>query len=147
MSENRFRLRFPFWLDLNKPDEAALADTIALLKEERTFVKTVRDGIRLVVDLRAGRLDVLFELFPWAKEVLQTPVATNDDDLRGQFADLKRLIMEQGGIARPQPPPGTHQFELPTFDEEDDGETVVIRRDTSTDAGMNFLNSLSALQE
>lgn len=66
----RFRLRFTFWLDLNKPDENAIAELIATLKEKNLFVKTVRDGIRLICDLRAGQLDTLFELFPWVQEAL-----------------------------------------------------------------------------
>ena len=67
MAKKSFRLRFTFWLDMHKSDEAAIAETIADLKSQRSFVSTIRDGIRLICDLRAGRLDVLFELFPWVR--------------------------------------------------------------------------------
>ena len=48
MTKERFRLQFKFWLDVNKPDEYALAEIIAELKENKTFSKAIRDGIRLV---------------------------------------------------------------------------------------------------
>ena len=59
------RLRYVFWLNLNKLDEHALAEKIGELKARRTFSRTIRDGIRLICDLRQGRTDVLAELFPW----------------------------------------------------------------------------------
>jgi hypothetical protein len=68
----RFRLRFTFWLDMLKEGELAVAEAIQKLKVDRLFAETVRDGIRLVCDLRDGKLDVLFELFPWVRaEFLQ----------------------------------------------------------------------------
>ena len=59
-----FRMRFNFWLDMSKQDEFELADTIDILKEKRSFTAVVRDGIRLIVDLKRGKTDVLRELFP-----------------------------------------------------------------------------------
>lgn len=67
MTQKSHRLMFRFWLDLFKPEEEAIADTIELLKNERSFSKTIRDGIKLITNLREGKLDVLFELFPWVK--------------------------------------------------------------------------------
>jgi len=67
MSSKRFRLRFTFWLDVNKSDEAKIAETVEDLKQDRLFAHTVRNGIRLITSLRDGNLDVLFELFPWVK--------------------------------------------------------------------------------
>jgi len=51
MAADRFRLQYKFWLDMNKPDEEALAEVIDELKQDRTYTRVVRDGIRLVVDL------------------------------------------------------------------------------------------------
>lgn len=59
-----FRKRFMFWLDLNKRDEQDLAEQIDELKEQRGFAKAIRDGLRLLIDLRRGNVDVLLELFP-----------------------------------------------------------------------------------
>lgn len=96
-TQKRFRLRFPFWLDLNKPDEAEVADAIAILKEQRSFSKTIRDGIRLICDLRAGQVDVLFELFPWVKETLtQTISAAPTTALERQLERLESMLKEQG---------------------------------------------------
>ena len=58
---------FRFWLDVFKPQESELVDTIESLKNNRSFTQTIRDGIRLICDLREGKLDVLFELFPWVR--------------------------------------------------------------------------------
>ncbi|MGB7340845.1 MAG: hypothetical protein WBC91_18250, partial [Phototrophicaceae bacterium] len=61
------RIGFKFWLNLRKEDEAAIADQVEMLKNERSFTQTIRDGIRLICDLKNGKLDVLFELFPWVR--------------------------------------------------------------------------------
>ena len=96
---NRFRLRFTFWLDMHKPDEAELADIIDTLKQNRSFAATIRDGIRLVADLRAGRTEVLFELFPWVKDTLQTmPAAPAEQGLQQQIARLEALLLAQGNV-------------------------------------------------
>lgn len=78
VQNERFRQQYVFWLDMNKSDEAALADKIAKLKTCRQFAKTIRDGIRLIEDLRAGRLEVLFALFPDVSEHLQSPLYANE---------------------------------------------------------------------
>ncbi|MEO8613066.1 MAG: hypothetical protein ABI690_34555 [Chloroflexota bacterium] len=101
MATNRFRLRFPFWLDMKKPEEAILADQIEILKNQRSFAPTVRDGIRLIVDLRAGQLVVLFELFPWIAEALEPPAQPHNSDLERQIADLKQIILQQGSMGVP----------------------------------------------
>src|SRR5258705_6764678 len=97
MSGQRFRLKFMFWLDVSKPDEFALSEQIEELKQRRSYVKTIRDGIRLICDLRAGHSDVLFELFPWIRSELMSPTLTvNDSQLQYEIAQLKQLILEQG---------------------------------------------------
>lgn len=81
-----YRLMFRFWLDLEKEEEAKIADTIELLKNQRLFSSTIRNGIRLINDLRKGKLDVLFELFPWVQaefmhyitELQATPTETEE---------------------------------------------------------------------
>lgn len=95
---NRFRLRFTFWLDLHKADEAALAEQIDGLKRSRTFASAIRDGIRLICDLRAGRTDVLFALFPWVRDGLQPAPASTDERLHAQIARLEALLIAQGNV-------------------------------------------------
>ncbi len=90
---SRFRLRFTFWLDLNKPDENLIAEMIDDLKIGKLFAKTIRDGIRLIYDLRAGRLDTLFELFPWVQEALTKPTAITDVSTgAGQLEEIKSIL-------------------------------------------------------
>lgn len=66
--DTRVRAQFKFWLDVMKDDELELGMELVLLKSRRKFASTVRDAMRLIVDLRAGRVDVLLELFPWVKD-------------------------------------------------------------------------------
>jgi|GEM_PF-2932629 len=67
MPTSSHRLRFNFWLNRDKPEEELIADKIEQLKRERSFTSVIRDGIRLICDLREGNLDVLFDFFPWVK--------------------------------------------------------------------------------
>ena len=59
------RIRFNFWLNMDKDEEEKIADQIEILKNQRQFTATIRDGIQLIMSLRNGNLDVLFDLFPW----------------------------------------------------------------------------------
>jgi hypothetical protein len=71
----RFREQQQFWLDLNKPEDAALSKKIAQLKANREFSSTVRQGITLVMALREGDLTLLDEMFPQAvDEIFQSGV-------------------------------------------------------------------------
>ena len=99
MAQKSFRMKFMFWLDVTKEDEDELIGQIELLKQKRLFAKTVRDGIRLICDLRAGRTDVLFELFPWVKDALQPmPAAPVEQGLQAQIARLEALLLVQGNV-------------------------------------------------
>lgn len=120
MPQNRYRLRFVFWLDMLRPDELKLADKIELLKNERLFAKTIRDGIRLVVDLREGRVDVLRELFPW---VLEQQVTAN----------------QNGG------PQAMNVPQIAAPPDDDDEFDLVVTRDTTTESAATFLSTLDRL--
>ena len=75
------RWRVTFWLDDEKESDWAVGQSIRALKLERKFVGTVRDGIRLIVDLRAGRTDTLFSMFPWLLDTLKpTPAPPSPTD-------------------------------------------------------------------
>jgi len=135
----RFRLRFTFWLDLQKADEAALAETVEILKQNRSFVATIRDGIRLICDLRAGQTAVLFELFPWVREAVQ-PVATTDQRLQEQIARLETLLLAQGNVPISSGAPRRHS--APSTE-----PTVVITGSSKADARTvadNFLKSFAS---
>lgn len=58
------RIRIEIRISESKPDDMALLNIINDLKSIRALSQVLRDGIWLMVDLRAGRTDVLFNLFP-----------------------------------------------------------------------------------
>lgn len=100
MTQERKRIQFKFWLDIVKNDEYALAEQAMHLKNKRGFSRTIRDGLRLILDLRAGQVDVLFELFPWVKEKVEQPTnAAPTTGLERQLERLESILKEQGGIA------------------------------------------------
>jgi hypothetical protein len=68
--DKRLRVTYRFWLDAMKDAELELGQEILLLKKRRKFQTTVKDALRLVIDLRAGRVDVLLQLFPWVRDVI-----------------------------------------------------------------------------
>jgi len=57
-------IRIEIRINNSKPDDLALLHIINDLKAIRALSQTIRDGIWLMVDLRAGRTTVLFNLFP-----------------------------------------------------------------------------------
>jgi hypothetical protein len=97
-SANRYRVMHKFWLDLKKENEDWLDEQINLLKRSRKFTLVLRDALRLILDLRAGRLDVLFELFPWVKENMEQSPSTTTD-LERQLERLEVMLKEQGSIS------------------------------------------------
>src|SRR5687768_1306068 len=58
------RHRFMFWLNGNDYEHRQLIQLCWSLQENREFAPTIRNGLRLIEDLRAGNLEVLTELFP-----------------------------------------------------------------------------------
>ena len=66
-----YRMMFRFWMDAGKDDESIIADYCEEQKSKRSFTSTMRDALRLIMDLRQQRLDVLFELFPFVNAWLE----------------------------------------------------------------------------
>lgn len=151
-SATPFRLQFAFWLNMSKPGEEAIADTIETLKQQRTFARTIRDGIRLICDLRAGKLDVLFELFPWVRaefleymQSLQPTKSAADTALQAQLARLESLLLagniESGGGPKP-----LNVAKVPGPIVDDDMPELEIKKAKSTgNASENFLKSAFAV--
>lgn len=100
MAASRFRLQFKFWLNVKKSDEYELAGLIEELKQAGSFTKAVRDGLRLVVDLWQGRVEVLLALFPWVEEYFFQQFSERqsvpDQAIVEQLAKLEQLLVEQG---------------------------------------------------
>jgi hypothetical protein len=72
--DGRARAQFRFWLDVMKDSELELGFEIVLMKKRRKFQETVKDALRLMIDLRAGRIDVLLQLFPWVKDAISQEI-------------------------------------------------------------------------
>lgn len=142
-SDNRFRLRYTFWLDHNNRDALAVADTIEALKNERSFTSVVRDGIMLVSELRQGKTDLLLKLFPWIQDALAPAPAGDtggDDILRRIERRLDALELPAGnGYLMSPSPKRSASSDKPEPE-------IVITKSTSTDAAANFLASLQGLQ-
>jgi hypothetical protein len=68
--DERLRVQYRFWLDAMKDAELELGMEIATMKKRRKFQTTVKDALRLILDLRAGRVDVLLELFPFVRDAM-----------------------------------------------------------------------------
>jgi len=156
------RFKFQFWLDANKDDELLLMEEIDHLKSQRSFTKTIRDGIRLIVDLKRGNYDVLFELFPHTRDRFSASSSGGGegDDIKALHAKLDQLAQIQLQSSTPQgllmaakesnaggpKPLGGLKPIAPPSPDDDDSDLLDITKDTSTDAGMNFLRSAFALQ-
>lgn len=118
--KSRYRVMHKFWLDITKPDEDWLDEQIHELKRSRRFTTVIRDALRLIVDLRAGRLDVLFELFPWVQaeflkylESIQPPKPEPEFQLQQQLERLERLMLERGYVPEQGGRPLLARPELP----------------------------------
>jgi hypothetical protein len=152
-----YRLMYKFWLDMMKPEEEALADMIEKMKSARSYASAVRDGLRLINDLRQGNVTVLLELFPFVKTALAS--GGNDDNGGISKADLERLealikesqlqpiappLAASGGL---KPLGGLKPIAPPAYDE-DEGMSLVVSKAEGggDDATQNFLKSMMALQ-
>ncbi len=144
-TENRVREKFSFLLNLRNELDFNLADEIHELKKHRQFTATIRDGIRLVVDLRRGRVDVLLELFPWVSDHFAPPSAS------AEFEQMMRRLIEQGSPKQPlliadDDTPVNGLRPLIAASALGDDEIVLDIRDVQGgDSTQNFLNSVMGI--
>ena len=99
-----YRMMFRYWLDATKDEELALADFCEGLKQTRSFSSTIRQALTLIRDLRAGRLDSLFAMFPWilgwleeraeaiAEAKLRADNSGYPDQFEGYLERIERLL-------------------------------------------------------
>jgi hypothetical protein len=147
------RFQFKFWLDANKDDELLLAEEIDLLKRQRTYTSTIRDGIRLISDLRAGRLDVLFELFPWVRaeflDHIQPTQSPAEIEMQHRLERMESLLLAQGNTPISGQGVGKSLLKglaAPPIDNEDDTDLLVVKKSTVNSA-QNFLDAVMNLQQ
>jgi len=102
----RYRLRYTFWLNHLNQDELTVADTIERLKNERSFATVVRDGIMIVSELRAGRIDLLLKLFPWVADAIKAatplpPAPPDSGDMERKIASAVQTGIQQALLELP----------------------------------------------
>lgn len=118
----RYRVQYKFWLDQNKDTDLELCDYCEMLKNQRSFAASIRDGLRLIRDLRNHKLGVLFELFPWVNDWLENrahAIANGNTDikaLRQQIEQLERALIHERMAPTRQHIPDDMPDTLPEFE-------------------------------
>ena len=160
MSKSDYRIRFEFWLNMDKPEEENIADLIERLKNKRLFSRAIRDGLRLFWDLYQGKTDVLFELFPHLEARLAVQGAKVQEDNTAVLSQLERLETlllhppseqaetdrNNGGLAALAIAP----VPVPVFDEEEEDDDLLVVTQASSkgmSATQTFVNSMLQLGE
>lgn len=119
-----------FWLDMQKHDERWLRQQITILKYERQYSRAVRDGLRLFLDLRQGRLEVLMELFPFVQERM-------DNMIKDRIIQVQADMIRSFTVAAPAAQPALRPVTAP----DDDGPLVVTKAKSDGKSALNFLDS------
>ena len=154
-----------FQLNVNKEGELWLHEWIERLTKSRKFSQYVRDGLRLMIDLSAGNLDVLIELFPWVSERLTAvqpiaPAPVDNTDILRELQDLRQIVLERSIPDTSNDYPqmqkaapkltgkqlAAPQFALPVFDDDSELPTIITKGSTSVDSSLNFITALQHMQ-
>src|SRR3990167_11531903 len=136
------RMQQVFWLNVSDHSQQWLQKQIKALKQERQYSRAVRDGLRLFLDLRDGNLDVLFELFPFVKERIDTLVMARiieyqQDMIRSFTSPQPAKVTPIGqGALKPVTPPAP---------DDDDTLLTVTKAQSDGKSGENFLKSAFSL--
>ena len=148
--DKRWRGQFKFWLNANDVGEKALGDSLVMLKSNRQFAPTIRNALRLFLDLKAGNTEVLCELFPGIVTAISQPALVPSDEFNAIIAKIDALggrlehvtAAAHTGNAKALTVPN---FTLPNFDV-DDLDTLIIAPDnTKSSSAQNFIDGLLRL--
>lgn len=156
------RKRYNFWLDDKRADDWPVNDLITKLKAAGQFTRAIREGLRLWVDLRANRTDVLYELFPHMKPQVSGGGAGGDGSDTARIAAMLELFMaeqkQKNGYvmqsALPAPVQGTGNLKglkaiaAPTF--EDDDLPMIVTSEKKVDGlqiAKNLVGSVLGLRD
>lgn len=138
-----------FQLRLDHPVDTHVAEILDFARTQRREVTLIREAVMLYWALENGNLEALFDKFPQYRAQLKPDTA----DLVEQF---RQLLQQQGRVEKSETAPVlagpkplvAPKLSLPRLeDDDDDQDTIVLKRSTSTDASMNFLNSMLGLQQ
>ena len=93
--DTRLRCQFRFWVNANDPDDYSLGELLASLKRDRKFTSTIKAGVKLITDLRSGRVDSLVAMFPWIVEAFKPTPGDEYERLLREFAEFKAETRQQ----------------------------------------------------
>lgn len=142
---NKYRKQLRFWLDMGKPEELALYETIEGLKGRGQYTAAVRDGIALVVAMQAvetslrsgdvppsGALRKLEAEYPHTLSYIRELHHSAElERLRAELAELRGSV-HTSGIAPPVYKPRTSTSDLKV-------SAVVLNKG---EASRNFMNAM-----
>ena len=118
VQRRRIREKVLFHLDVSRDEDLLVAEEIDALKRRRRFLPSFKEAIMLYQDLKAGRVGLLRELFPWVFDAIASHLdAERDaraDAIQAQLERLEALLLEQGSQPAPAPP-GPQLLEAPQF--------------------------------
>ena len=136
-----------FQLRLDHPLDIHVAQVLQHARARRREVTIIREGIALWWALENGDLEYLFEKFPQYRAHFKPDTGELIDQFRQMLLQQGRAGGESAvsTVSSPRTLPAP-KFALPVLDEDDDQDTLVIKRDTSTTAGDNFLKSILSIQ-
>lgn len=156
LRQKSYRMMFRYWLDAAKDDELALADYCEDLKQTRSFTSTIRQALTLVRDLREGRLDSLFAMFPWilgwleerAEAIAEAKLRANGsqiDELGSKLEHIERLL-----IGRETPVQfgyGEHLKRLPAGQDDDFSIEIKEAAGNPKIPGWNYAGAMARLHD
>ena len=154
------RKKVSLWLDIKVTRELEALEIIQRMKSKREFRRSVMVGLKIISELKQGRVETLLAEFPNIKELLGVKVGQGDGGLKDDIAELKRLLQEATITAPTLPAPpsdyptmkptgkplgGFKPLSAPAFDDDDDALPLATKKAADTSA-MNFLNALDSVR-
>lgn len=86
------RKKISLWLSLTKPDDLDAYNIISSMKSKRLFRSSVMLGLKMVYELRQGRVDTLLKEFPQVVEWLKVAVTPPNSDGGGQMDNIQGML-------------------------------------------------------
>ena len=136
-----------FQLRLNEPTDIHVGEVLDYARTQRREVTVIREAVALYWALENGNLEYLFEKFPQYRAHFKP----DTEELIDQF---RQMLLQQSRAGATHSVPtlsgpkalNAPKVTLPVFDD-DEQDTIVLKRSTSTDASQNLINAMLGLQQ
>ena len=137
-----------FQLRLDEPTDIHVGEVLDYARSQRREVTVIREAVALYWALENGNLEYLFEKFPQYRAQFKP----DTEELIDQF---RQMLLQQSRAGQPTSIPALSgpkalnapKLALPVLDDDDEQDTIVLKRSTSTDASTNLLNAMLGLQQ